>query len=154
MTRRDFLDNITTWWELIDFCRDEECDICDDIVDEDGRDEEVEEDLADNIRNTSWKDILHWLNDIPTGGEYYRRDGMFDYVEMDNYGDFDEYKDEVLEWMDDGNYWDDDEEEDEDEGEEELEDSPFDEESEADAEDDEEDLFDEAAFLEVIGKVV
>lgn len=132
MTRRDFLDNITTWWELIDFCRDEECDICDDIVDEDGRDEEVEEDLADNIRNTSWKDILQWLNDIPTGGEYYRRDGMFDYVEMDNY----------------------DEEEDEDEGEEELEDSPFDEESEEDAEDEEEVLFDEAAFLEVIGKVV
>lgn len=149
MTRGDFLENIVTWWELIEFCRDEDCDVCDDIVDEDGRDEEIEGDLVDAVRDTSWKNILQWLDDIPTGGEYYRRDGMFDYVEMDDYGDFNEYKGEVLEWMDDGGYWDD-----EDEDEEEIEGSPFDEESEAGAEDDEDDLFDEAAFLEVLGKVV
>lgn len=31
MTRNDFLNDVTEWWELLDFCSDEGCNICEDI---------------------------------------------------------------------------------------------------------------------------
>ena len=45
MTRNDFLNNVTEWWELLDFCSDEGCYICEDIIDSDQLDEYVEEDI-------------------------------------------------------------------------------------------------------------
>lgn len=47
MTRNDFLNNVTEWWELLDFCSDEGCYICEDIIDSDQLDEHVEEDIRD-----------------------------------------------------------------------------------------------------------
>ena len=35
MTRNEFIDNITEWYELKDFCNDFDCDICEDIYDDD-----------------------------------------------------------------------------------------------------------------------
>lgn len=55
-----------------------------------------------------------FLSDIPTGYEYYRCDGTFDYVGLDE-SDFEDYKSRVLDWMDEDSLWDA-EEEDEDEG--------------------------------------
>ena len=39
MTRNEFIDNITEWCELKDFCNDFDCDICEDIYDDDDYDE-------------------------------------------------------------------------------------------------------------------
>lgn len=108
MTRQDFIDGITTWSELIDFCYNEDCDICEDIIDSDEMDEEISDNLSEEARECSWRDIRDALNDITTGYSYYRRDGSFDYVPMDD-SDFDSYKDDVIEWMDNGGYWDDEE---------------------------------------------
>ena len=52
MTRNDFLNDVTEWWELLDFCSDEGCNICEDIIDSDQLDEYVEEDIRDT--NYSW----------------------------------------------------------------------------------------------------
>lgn len=41
MTRNDFLNDVTEWWELLDFCSDEDCNICEDIIDSDQLDEYV-----------------------------------------------------------------------------------------------------------------
>lgn len=59
MTRNEFIDNITEWYELKDFCSDFDCDVCED-------------------------------ND-----------------------DFEDYKEQALEWGDDYGVWEDEEEEDE-----------------------------------------
>ena len=119
MTRAEFYENVTTWWDLKDFCSDEQCDICDDIYDEEGRDDYINDCLMDWARNDSWTELLSRLEDIPTGYDYYRYDDYGDWVGLDD-GDFDEIRDEVAEWMDDNGYWDDDEEEADDE-----EDTPF-----------------------------
>ena len=121
MTRAEFFENVTSWWDLKDFCSDEQCDICDDIYDEEARDDYINECLIDWARNDSWTELLSRLEDIPTGYDYYRYD---DYGEWEGLvdGDFDEIRDEVAEWMDDNGYWDDDEEEADDEDEEPIDD--------------------------------
>lgn len=113
MTRQCFIDEITTWSELIDFCYNEDCDICEDIIDSDTMDEEVNENLREDVGNYSWWEVRDGLNDIETGYDYYHRnDGLFDYEPMDD-SDFDSYKEDVIEWMDNGGYWDEEDDEDE-----------------------------------------
>ncbi len=121
MTRQEFIENITTWSELLDFCYDNDSNVCEDIISYDTMDEEIESDLQEEVGNRSWRDIRDLLSDINTNYDYYRRDGMFDYCPMDDDSDFDEYKDVVLDWMDDNGYWDDEED---DEGEY-FDDDPF-----------------------------
>ena len=111
MTRQQFIDEVNDWWELIDFCNDEGCSYCDDVYSEESRDDYINEQLVDMARNAdSWSELLDTLNDITTGYDYYRRD---DYGEWSGLGDyeFNEYKDDVLEWADDQEIWEDDEEE-------------------------------------------
>lgn len=114
MTRNEFLNDVTEWHELLEFCNDNDCSICDDIISDDDRDDEIDSDIEDAIRNDRWYDIKGYLEEIPTGYNYYRRNSMFDYDGMGD-SDFDEYKDDVLDWADgNGDVWDEDPEEDED----------------------------------------
>ena len=111
MTRNEFLENVTTWYELLEFCSDNGCRICDHIISDDDRDNEIDNDIEDAIRNDRWYDIKGYLEEIPTGYSYYCRNSTFDYDGMDD-GDFDEYKNDVLDWADqDGDVWDEDPEE-------------------------------------------
>lgn len=104
MTRNDFLNNVTQWWELLDFCSDEGCNICEDIIDSDQLDECVEEDIRGT--NYSWRDIRESLLGIPTEYCFYRINGSFNYDGMDE-TDFDNYKDGVLGWGDNNGVWED-----------------------------------------------
>ena len=112
MTRQDFLDNVTEWCELLSFCSDEECDVCEEVYDSDSRDDEVYADLEDavNSGDYSWGEIRNLLHDIPTGWDYYRRDGSFDYAGLNDNTDFNHYKERVLAWMDEDYYWDEEDE--------------------------------------------
>lgn len=105
MTRNDFLDNVTEWWELLEFCSYEECDICEDIIDSDQLDGYVDEDIRNT--NYSWIGIRDSLSEIPTGYDYYRVNGSFNYEGIDAEGEFDSYKDRVLEWGDNNDVWED-----------------------------------------------
>lgn len=106
MTRQEFLDEITTIWELLDWCSDNNCYIYDEIQDQDGYDEWIGDLLSDRARDWSWQDIESWLSDLPQGYEYYR------YSEYDDswtgIGDYDfaDLRDEALEWGDDHDVWD------------------------------------------------
>ena len=60
-----------------------------------------------------WRSIRDFLADIPTGYDYYRCDGSFDYVGLDD-SDFEDYKSRVLDWMDEDDLWEPEEGEDED----------------------------------------
>lgn len=119
MTRAEFYENVTTWRDLKNFCYDEQCEICDDIYDEEGRDDYINDCLMDWARLDSWSELLVRLEDIPTGYDYYRCDDYGEWEGLDD-DDFDEIRDEVAEWMDENGYWGDDEEEADDE-----EDAPF-----------------------------
>ena len=112
MTRNEFIDNITEWYELKDFCNDFDCDVCEDIYDDDDYDDYVEEDVRDAVGECSWREIRDLLCDLPSGYDYYRRNGNLDYDGMDN-DDFEDYKEQALEWGDDYGVWEDEEEEDE-----------------------------------------
>jgi len=93
-----------TWGELLELCRDYDCNICEDIVDDDQLDEHVDSDI--NGTDYGWRALRDYLSDIPTGYDYYRCDGSFDYAGMDD-SDFDYYKEQVLDWMDEDSLWDD-----------------------------------------------
>ena len=107
MTRSYFLDYVTDWYELIDLCGEYDCDICEDIIDDDQLDEYVMDGISNS--NQSWRGIRDFLSDIPTGYDYYRYDGTFDYVGLDD-SDFEDYKSRVLDWMDEDSLWDEEEE--------------------------------------------
>ena len=114
MRRQDFIDDITTWSELIEFCHDEDCDICEDIYTEDEKDEDIDRNLVDLARNNTWQELYDILESIPTGDCYYYCDDWGDWHEADD-DIFDERKERVLEWMDDGDWWDEEDEEEYDE---------------------------------------
>ena len=110
MTRQEFIDSIDFWHELIDFCNDMECDICEEIVNGDDLEERIREDFNNYGSEYPWTDIRGWLNDIVEGHDYYLRNGSFEYEYLCD-EDFDDYKESVIEWMDRNNMWDDAEDE-------------------------------------------
>lgn len=113
MTRNEFIEDVRDFDELRNFCCDNDCDECEDVYDEEERDDYINEHLVDWARDASdWDDLLSRLNGIDTDYEFYRIDGHGDLVELDGY-DFDHYKSNVLDWGDRNDIWDEDEEEEE-----------------------------------------
>ena len=109
MTRADFIEQVTTFDELKDFCYEHDLSNCDDVIDS----YYIDDYIYDDIRNYegSWEELRNCLDEIPTGYGWYWREGTFDYYGIDN--DFDYYKEEVLNEMDEYGCWDDDDEEEE-----------------------------------------
>ena len=110
MRRQDFINNVNTWSQLLDFCYDEDCDICSDIYSEEERDDSVDNYLVELARNHTWQELLDILEDIPTGEGYYYKDDWGGWREADD-GLFEDRKQDIIEWMDDGCYWEDEEDE-------------------------------------------
>lgn len=107
MTRREFVEDVTTFWELIEFCQNEGIAVCEDIMDADYTDDVLNERLREF---DDWKEAVEYLRDIPQGCEYYRVDGCGNYEDADDM--FDDYKEDVLDLMDDRDGWDEEDEED------------------------------------------
>lgn len=120
MTRQQFLEEIEEWGELIDFCYEEGCDLCDNIYDEDGKDNFYNDLLVDMASDAdNWQDLSRRLSYIPEDDDYYILDEFYGDMRTADYDDFQEIKNQVLEWGDYREIWD----EDCDEHPEELEDS-------------------------------
>ena len=112
MTRSEFEDNVNTWWELIDFCREIDCDVCDDIYDEDYAYDRINDSAQDWIREDGWEYAADKLSEIPRECEYYYYNyDNGNYEEADDYL-FDDFKDRVLNYCDRYDEWDEVEEED------------------------------------------
>lgn len=120
MTRADFYNTITTWPQLIQFCRDVGCSYTSDVYSEAARDEYIEDSLVDWAREGTWQELRDRLCDIPTGYEYYEED-YGDWRPLDD-GNLAAFRDDVAEWCDDCDYWD--EEEDYDEYDDYIEEAP------------------------------
>lgn len=112
MNSNDFLKNVNDYYELREFCSEVGCEYCDFILDNDGLDEEVDEALSEHIQDYGWREVGDLLGDIPTGYEWYRREGSFDYIGLEH-SDFEDSKAEVYEWALNNGYFDNNEEEEE-----------------------------------------
>lgn len=109
MTRQEFLDEITTWYDLIEWCNNHGCSYCDNIYSDEARDEYINDNLVDMARDNDWYDLRDILCGLPTGYDYWLRDEYGDWYGVDD--EFAEYFDEVLEWADENNEFDESEEE-------------------------------------------
>lgn len=115
MTRQEFIDNVTSWHELLAFCSDNECSECDNVYDADQRDESIDRNLVGMARDADgWRELRDALYDIPTFYDYYE-DTDSGWHGLDDDDDFQRYKQYVAEWMDNGGYWDEEYEEDDEE---------------------------------------
>lgn len=113
MTRQQFMDEVTDFDELFQFCDENGYeDALEDIYHQDALDEYVESEISEYIRRHSWRELRDALDDIPTGYNYYRCTGWLEYDGADD--EFEYYKDQVLECCDRNGDWDDEEEEEED----------------------------------------
>lgn len=111
MTRAEFIDTVNEWWELIDFCSDENCDICNDIYSDDERDDYINQRLSDIAGNAGdWRSLRDELYDITTGYDYYLYNDWTDWIGLTD-EDFEDYKQQVLLWMDNGDWWEDEDDE-------------------------------------------
>lgn len=106
MTRREFIDDITTWVELIEFCRVHGMSTCDDIIHHNVLQQNIAEDMVLYGDRYNWTDIRAWLDDIDADAVYYRRESSFEYEALDD-SDFNDYKDYALEEADEICIWDD-----------------------------------------------
>lgn len=112
MTRQEFIDDVTSWSELIEFCSYENLDYCNDVYDNESYNDEIDSELSERAEDDSWQDVRDWLSSLPNGYDYYIKDDYGDWYAADD-DDFDSRKDEVIECMDDGGYWDEYDEEEE-----------------------------------------
>lgn len=105
MTRSEFLECITDFWDLKVFCDENGINICDDVIDRDSFDEIIIDRIRDRGCFVDWREVYRFLHDLPDGAAYYIENGYGEFEEaFDN--DFDDYKQQVLEYMDDQDEWD------------------------------------------------
>lgn len=109
MTRQEFIDEVTSWEALIDFCDDNGFSFCEDVYSEECYDETIHDKMEDKAYEDTWQELRDWLSGLPEGYDYYIQDSYGNWSEADD-DDFDSIKDNVIEYMDDEHLWDDNEE--------------------------------------------
>lgn len=111
MTREEFQENVVDFCDLINFCSDNDCDICNEVYDEGSYNAEIDEYyLAEWVREYNWKDLKYRLEQLPEEYCYYRIDGYGNWEGLTDH-EFEDYFTDVLQWGDDNGVWDSDEEE-------------------------------------------
>lgn len=112
MTRDEFLNSITNWDELVNWCNEQrDCYVCDDVYSEHSYDEYITDQLSSWVRElTSWEELRNRLEELPIAYDYYRVDDCGDWYGLEG-DDFDDYLGNALAWGDQNSVWDDDEEE-------------------------------------------
>ena len=127
MRRQEFIDEVTTWRDLVEFCSNEGIDFLDDVYDDEQKDEYVDEHLDDICSGNTWQDVYSILGSIPEGYDYYLKDEDA-WMEFRGLSEgealFYRRKDEIVEYYDENGYWEDDDEEEIDEDD--VFESPFD----------------------------
>lgn len=105
MTRQEFIEEVNSFGDLMCFCQDEHIDICDDIYDADY----LNHIILDCVRQMrDWESIRDFVKDIPPGYCFYREDGYGGYEDADYF--FNDYKTDVMRYMDNNNAWDEEDE--------------------------------------------
>ena len=127
MTRDDFQRDVSSWYDLREFCNEYGCSICEDVYSQSEMDEEIDSNLVQMARDASdWQELYSRLEDIPDGYDYYIKNEDGEFSGADDY-DFDSYKADAFDWGEyEGIFEDEEEEDDEYEEEPESADEPLD----------------------------
>ena len=115
MTREEFIRDICDFGDLRDFCYDYDYDsFTSDILTDDELDEWLNDWVSGNADGYDWYRLRDILSNIPTGCDYYNvSDGIGDIEGYSSDGyEFDDFKEELLERLDNDDFWDEEEEED------------------------------------------
>ncbi len=104
MTQSEWWNTINDFNDLISWCRDNEMfeDEVENIISDDSYDEYVNEDISNYYYG--WRDLRDALDDLPYGYDWYRVDGMFDYVALDD-SDFEDIKQDICDRLEDRGYF-------------------------------------------------
>lgn len=109
MTRQEFIDDILDMSDLYNFCANTRGydHVIEDIYAEDALDDFVN----NEVRNyTDWRDLYSFLNDIPTGYDWYRIDCYGDITGIDD-SEFEDIKSDLLDELDSDEWFEEEEEE-------------------------------------------
>ena len=110
--RLDFINNVTDWRDIIEFCVNNDLDFHTNIYNNDELNDYIEDNLEELARDYYWTEVLNILQDIPQGLDFYiKEEDSFMEFSPARQSDFDLIKNEILEYMDDVDGWDEDEQE-------------------------------------------
>ena len=116
MTRNEFYNDITEWWQLKEFCFEYDLTTLDCVYHYEDFDNIIDDALQLAISREMWYTIKDMLNEVPTGYDYYYvdPDDAWNHYGLNNDADFMNYRDDVAMAMDELELWDDDEYDEED----------------------------------------
>ena len=113
LTRTEFINCIESWDDLIGFCINVSCEICDNVIDRESLDEAIEDDIIEAVEGgMSWLEVRERLCGIDTGYAYYEVEGYMCFKGLSGM-DFQSYKRKVASWGNEYNIWDYDDDEEE-----------------------------------------
>lgn len=109
MTRQEFIDDILDMSDLYNFCANTRGydHVIEDIYAEDALDDFVNNEVSNY---TDWRDLYSFLNDIPTGYDWYRIDCYGDITGIDD-SEFEDIKSDLLDELDSDEWFEEEEEE-------------------------------------------
>lgn len=109
MTRQEFIDDIWDMSDLYNFCANTRGydHVIEDIYAEDALDDFVNNEVSNY---TDWRDLYSFLNDIPTGYDWYRIDCYGDITGIDD-SEFEDIKSDLLDELDSDEWFEEEEEE-------------------------------------------
>ena len=98
MTAQEWRDEISDLWDLMSWCGEHGVcgNLVENIIDSDSFDQYVEDDIND--RYCGWMDLRDYLNDLPSGYDYYRYNGSFDYDGLTR-SDYEEIREDVFDHL-------------------------------------------------------
>ena len=103
MTRQEFLDDIIDMSDLCSFCWENGYDsFIEDIYSEDALDEWINDQIRDY---DDWRDLYRFLDNVPTGYDWYRIDCYGDIEGLGDY-EFNDLKDDLFRELDDDGFFD------------------------------------------------
>ena len=111
MTRQEFIDTITDFYDLRDFALENDLDdqVVNLVTDYDINDD-VDYAITDLAGDSPWRRVRDTLNDIPDYSGWFIRTGYLEYRDADA-DDLEELKQDVLEAADEKEVWDEEEDE-------------------------------------------
>lgn len=110
MTRAEFENEVNDWEDLFDVCRENGLHTLDELYDDGAYNESINDELARRAGNDDWYDVYRWLDELPSGEDYYYC-GDYDW----EIADFAEWKDNVYNDMEYNDCFEEEEEVDEEE---------------------------------------
>ena len=108
MTRDEFWDEVTCWSDIKEIDYENELHLFDDVYDDDGRSEIIEEEISES--NYDWKELRDLLDEIPDYDYYHRHIGFLEWEGVDD--EVDSALQELFDELEANDYFEDDDEDD------------------------------------------